>query len=107
MKISIIGRVIRSLQRRPYRLRLKMLDMRGGECDYQTRTISIDPRDPEPVKILIHEVLHWLYPGRGEGWVLRTTARLYRGLKPSDEAFLWREIRKLRENYGSEDGGNE
>lgn len=68
--------------------------MRGtwGICEFE-RGITVDPRKPI-VPIIIHEVLHDLYPDNWEGWTLRLESKIVNVLTPYDIYILLTEFSK-------------
>lgn len=53
-----------------------------GECDFENKIISIKKNVGEGVmmSILIHECLHFIYPRRGEKWVLKREGEVFGAL---------------------------
>lgn len=68
--------------------------MRGawGVCEFE-RSITVDPRKPI-VPVIIHEVLHDLYPDNWEGWTLRLESKIVNVLTPYDIYILLTEFSK-------------
>lgn len=69
---------------------------REGEYDTETKRIRISVHSERPYeKVLIHELLHHLYPTKTERWVRRWERTLWQRLSRRNLAVLTKAIREF------------
>ena len=91
-------RVVRAVRRREVSVRFVgrhdwegMYDFFGG--------IDISIYAKEPVSVLVHEVLHHLYPKKSEEWILKHEAIVYSRLSPKDWKYLNGVVKRALAKY--------
>lgn len=59
-----------------------------GECDFENKTIKVNPKKGDLLNTIIHEELHRKHPEKSEKWVKDKSKKIERGLTVNKAAKL-------------------
>ena len=93
--MTLYDKVIEAVVHREFTVRFVGRHDWDGQYDWEG-IVSISIYAPRPVSVLIHEVLHILYPNKSEKWVLEQEARIYSKLTPVDRKYLSGVVKRAR-----------
>lgn len=101
--MTIMEKVLYVLRSRQFTVRFIGRHDWDGAYDWFWR-VSISIYAPLPVSVLVHEVLHHLYPKKPEWWILEMETKVYERLTPKDRKYLSGVVGRARAHYEKEHG---